>query len=501
MHATRDRGILPDLSLVFEGFLPWLALVAGAMFVSLAVIHVNDRAFITPAAGSRMGLAGYARDGTLYPPLFSHGFYGGTRMMPVPILLHAAFSLVTGEFLASGKILSYLSFAALALVGLAAMRSQGCSTIGSCVLVCLVAASHVGISASLLPSYDAMPVALQLGAVLLVARRRGRGSTVWAGVLCGLALLAKLDAIWGVVAIAAWLQRRDRASLKTFLGAWCAVVGVGVAVVELVSRGRFLSQIVGFIALSVGDDGPLRIVPQLLLAAISSPAFYILLGLGVAECVRARRAGEITIFHVAFVVAVPVLLGALTRSGATDNHFIDVLVLGAVLSARLWQRRPRSSSGVLIVPVLLTFGVAISLASLAGRTEAAIAGDDRLEADARLIDAYVGPGDRVLAEDPSIPVGLGEVPVVLDPFLLSDIAAEHPELIRPLVDRLDERTFDEVILIHSLAAAPQSWLVTPDGWYTRAFGVEVASAIDRDYVLLTNSPHYFVYVPRDRSPR
>jgi hypothetical protein len=63
--------------------------------------NLSDRAFITYQAGSRMGLALYAREGILYPPFLREGFYGGTRMMP--ILLHAGLSFVTGEYSSQGS--------------------------------------------------------------------------------------------------------------------------------------------------------------------------------------------------------------------------------------------------------------------------------------------------------------------------------------------------------------------------------------------------------------
>ena len=78
-RASRDVGQL------FERALVVFAFVAAACFAFVAVAHLFDRAFITYQAGSRMGLALYAREGILYPPFVHEGFYGGTRMMPVPI--------------------------------------------------------------------------------------------------------------------------------------------------------------------------------------------------------------------------------------------------------------------------------------------------------------------------------------------------------------------------------------------------------------------------------
>ena len=82
-----------------------------------------------------MGLAMYARERMLFPPFFHDGFFGGTRMMPIPILLHAGLSFVTGEFLGSGKLLTFLSYLAMLGVAFGAMRSLGCSAARSAVLL------------------------------------------------------------------------------------------------------------------------------------------------------------------------------------------------------------------------------------------------------------------------------------------------------------------------------------------------------------------------------
>jgi hypothetical protein len=142
-RAWRDVGQL------FERALVVFAFVASASFVFIAVAHLSDRAFITYQAGSRMGLALYAREGILYPAFFHGGFYGGTRMMPIPILLHAGLSFATGEFLVSGKLLTFLSYLALLGVAFGAMRSLGCSAARSTVLLAAVTVSAVGKSISL----------------------------------------------------------------------------------------------------------------------------------------------------------------------------------------------------------------------------------------------------------------------------------------------------------------------------------------------------------------
>ena len=78
--------------------------ILGAWLL-LAAVHVDDRYKLDHVSGARMALAQYANHGTLYPELYDGSFYGGTRFMPLPVLLHAAAAKITGDYLVSGKLL------------------------------------------------------------------------------------------------------------------------------------------------------------------------------------------------------------------------------------------------------------------------------------------------------------------------------------------------------------------------------------------------------------
>ena len=482
-RAWRDVGQL------FEKALVVFALVAAASFAFVAVAHLFDRAFITYQAGSRMGLALYAREGILYPPLFHAGFYGGTRMMPVPILLHAGLSFVTGEFLGSGKLLTFLSYVALLAVAFQAMRSLGCSAARSAVLLAAVTVSAVGLWTSVTISYDPLPVALQLIALALVARGRGRAAIVMAGLLCALALFSKLGAVWGVGAIGVWLWSRNRRALGSFLGVYLAASGLGFLLAQLASGGRFWQNVVAFSSSGVGGDGIGRIASQLARMAPIAPVFYVLLPLAVIELVLARRDKGITIYHVAVPFAAATLIIALTRSGAIFNHLLDLMILSAVLTARLWMRWTQElPSRAALVPIAVMLAVVASYPALVAATEEV--SPELLQGDSRFLHRLVGPDDRILSEDASIPIGRGQVPVVLDPFTLPTIGARDPEALSALVDRLDHQGFDRVILLHPLNDAPE-------GWYTMQFGTRVADAIARNYMLVEGrNTNYYVYAPR-----
>jgi hypothetical protein len=481
-RAGRDVGQLCERVLVVFAF------VAAASFAFVAIVHLSDRAFITYQAGSRMGLALYAREGILYPPFFHEGFYGGTRMMPIPILLHAGLSFVTGEFLGSGKLLTYLSYLTMLAVAFGAMRSLGCSAARSAVLLVAVTVSAVGIWTSVTISYDPLPVALQLIALGLVARGRGRVAIVIAGLLCALALFSKLSAIWGVCAIGVWLWSRNRRALASFLAVYIAASGVGFLLVQLASGGRFWQNVYAFSSSAVGEDGIHRIPSQLAEMAPIALVFYVLLPLAVIELVLANRGKGTTIYHVAVPFAAATLIIVLARSGADFNHSLDLMVLSAVMTARLWMRWTQEHiSRAALVPIAVMVAMIASYPALVEATLEASPG--RLRGDSRFLDRLVGPGDRILSEDASIPIARDQVPVVLDAFMLPSIGAREPQAIEALVERLEHHGFDRVILFYPLNDAPE-------GWYTMQFGTRVADAIARNYTLVGGGNRSYVYVPR-----
>jgi hypothetical protein len=483
------RSISRDVGQLFEWALVVFAVVAAASFVFVAFAHLSDRAFITYQAGSRMGLALYARDGILYPPLFDHGFYGGTRMMPIPILLHTGLSFLTGEFMASGKLLTLLSYLALLFVAFRAMRSLGCSLVRSAVLLIAVTVSAVGIWTSLTISYDPLPVALQLVALMLVARARGPAAIVIAGVLCSLALFTKLSAIWAIGAIALWLFLRNRRALASFLGALIAVSVLAFLFVQLGSEGRFWENISAFSSSAVGDEGIGRVPTQLAEMASIAPVLYVLLPLAVAEFVLAVRDRDITIYHVAAPFAAASLIVLLTRSGAVFNHSLDMMILSAVLTARLWMRWTNEAlSRATLVPIAVTLAMFASYPVL--RISVAEASSELLQGDETFLDRMLDPADRILSEDASIPIMQGQVPVVLDPFLLPTIWAREPLAYEALIERLERHEFDRVILAYPLNDVPEDW-------YVMQFGSSVVDAIEENYFLLEGRRTFlYVYAPR-----
>ena len=220
-----------------------------------------------------------------------------------------------------------------------------------------------------------------------------------------------------------------------------------------------------------------------------APVLYVLLPLAVVEFVLSMRDKDLTIYHVAAPFAAATLIVLLTRSGAVFNHLLDLMILSAVLTARLWMRWTHEAlSRATLVPIAVTLAMFASYPVL--RISVAEGSSDLLQGDETFLDRMLDPADRILSEDASIPIMQGQVPVVLDPFLLPTIGAREPIAYGALIERLERREFDRVILAYPLNDAPEDW-------YVMQFGSSVVDAIEENYFLLEGRQTYlYVYAPR-----
>jgi hypothetical protein len=177
-----------------------------------------------------------------------------------------------------------------------------------------------------------------------------------------------------------------------------------------------------------------------------------------------------------------------------------------VLVAEAWGASEGIEGGRLLRIVLLVvviWGVASSY-QLLERSDAASAARSLLGHDpsygATPLRGIVTSRDRILSEDPYVPVSRGQDPVVLDPFMFLRIASHHPAWRDAFIRRIDAHEFTKVILMRKLVP-------TDPWWSTQHFGPQVARAIARDYRLQRTAPRYYhpnepdqgtyyVYVPR-----
>ena len=241
--------------------------MAAITFLSaglIALAHIDDRYNVNHVSGTWMALAADVRHGTLYRPLFDDGVFGGTWYTPLQFVLQAGASFLTGEWIVSGKLLAYATAAALLALVYVLLRRLGCSRVVAAALVSAILLSQAGIFAATSIRGDTLPLLLQLAAVALVARSVSTRSLVAAGVLCALAITAKLAAVWAPVTIIVWLILRARRGLRPFLLSFAGSLIVLLGAFELWSGGRMSETL-----LAVGGSGnseassPLAGLPRL----------------------------------------------------------------------------------------------------------------------------------------------------------------------------------------------------------------------------------------------
>jgi hypothetical protein len=107
---------------------------------------------------------------------------------------------------------------------------------------------------------------------------------------------------------------------------------------------------------------------------------------------------------------------------------------------------------------------------------------------AQPLAGIAGETTNLLSEDPYVPVSLGQDPVVLDPFMLPRIGRDDPDAVRALVERIDNRDFELVVLVEPLGNS--------DWWADYHFGTRVMAAVERSYTLAERRQGYDIYRPR-----
>lgn len=461
---------------------------ALAVYVAMAVVHLDDNYHVDHVTGAWMGLAAYADSGVLYPPLFQDGFYAGTRYGPLGIVGNTAAAKLTGEYLVSGKVVALLLMVALLVLVYRICRRSAAPVAVSLAAAGTVVASFVTFFAGTTIYGDLLSTLLQLAAVAVVLRRGDTTSAAAAaGVLAALAITAKFSGLWGGAAVLIWLALHHRRLLVPFLAAGVTTAVAVFALATVASDGRMQDNLLG-----LGGSGfegvralvtqtPTKAVEALLSQAVGTA---LLLPLAVLMLLLALRRRRLELLELALLLCGLLSLVVLTDVGTGFNHLLDLAVLVPLVIATGYSRwqlpAPRLALAAVAVIPLAT---AVSLYDLRHdvRETAAAALDGRTVERWQTAPLSDRLGGSYFTEDPMVAVQNGDRPVALDSFMLLRLARKHPEWEQQLIDRFDQREFDTVVLIADLD-------LTDDWWKTSHLGLPIAQAIDRNYVLQDKVP-------------
>jgi hypothetical protein len=478
-----------------------VALLVLGSWVLIAVAHVDDKYALDHTAGSWLALARYVNEGVLYPPLYDGTAFGGTRFMPLQFVLHAGVAQLTGEYLVSGKLIAYAGAVVLLAVAFGLARRLSGSPILALGLVAGILVTPAGLLAATSVRGDALPVALQLGAVTL-ATRSSRRATAAAAFVSAIAILSKSSALWGALAIIVWLATRERRRLPLFLGCLAIVLGGGLVLFELLSSGRMSDNIVGLS--SAGLSGPLSIADDGLRKFASyaeryADAVWLLIPLALVGLLSALSRRRLTIYHLSFLIALPLVVAELADTGVSWNHLIDIEVLTAIVVAELCGSatghvRPFVQT---IVMISLVWGIATAFQvqerhDVVDAARALVGKSAKYPSNPRA--GAVGRDDVVLSEDPYFPVSLDQDPVVLDPFMLLRILRDHHDWSAELVGRIQHGRFTKIVLSRRLDPADR-W------WHDYHFGSQVTNSIANSYRVERRIGRYWIYTPKPGTRR
>jgi len=480
-------------------------LVAGGLvvllsYLLLATAHIADLYQINFCSSIYASLAAYLNGGMFYPELYDGAHYGGTRYMPLEFVLHAGLARLTGEYLISGKILAYSLAVALGCQLWFILRAFDCPRSVSLAAVSFLLLTECGYLACTTIRGDLLPVVFQIAALFLLHREVNAGRSALAGLLCTLAVLAKFSALWGPLAIMAYLLVRHRRQLAPFLAVLIASLGVALLCCHVFSAGRMYAN---FASLSLAGLSPTDalLAPLVMLWKLGRTGIAVafLVPVLVVELASAASQRRHTLFHYALYACLGTLLVIYSDRAADSNHLLDLMVLAVVLCGSLWCNLPslRQPDGW-IRPALALAMLWVLFAGWtnalvfpvinAGRSLYATRGvphsiapplTDLLTADA-----------PILAEDPWVELSRGRLPTVLDPYALARLSASHPELTNPLVRRVEQREFPYVVLLQRMDVSSPTDRFQ---WEDRAFGPAVVSALRRNYHLYGEREGYFVY--------
>jgi hypothetical protein len=504
-RLERARSVLDlDTGLVVRAlfmlsFLAGVGVIASAALVALA--HVDDTFHMNHVAGAWLWLAKDAAGGTLYPPLYDGSHFGGSRYMPLQILVYAAAGRLSGDYLVAGKSVSLVLFALLLWLVYRILRRMDCPRTAAVALLGVVTVSFADYFAATTTYGDTLPLVLQLAAVTLIATGTRPRFLLAAAVLCALAFLTKLSAVWAPLAITAWLLSREPRRAALFFSVYAGLTVGLIGGFDLWTDGRLLTN-VHDLAFS-GFHGPGAVLvdaPKKLYDALRYKAQAGLLLVPVAAAalfirVRERRSSP---YALGLVFSFLVLLVVLADVGTDYNHVLDFIVLLALAAGDFlgWAlHRGRRARWLVVGTTLLTLiSLAVSYRTGIGpdaRAAArfAVTGQENPRLNPRRLDRYIFPSDRLLSEDPLVPLLMDRKPVITDGFMLLRIARKHPAWQAALIGRLDRRQFDKILLISKLDLA--------DPWYnTISLGRPIAAAIARNYCFARTVLHYGLYVPR-----
>lgn len=464
-------------------------------YLALAIVHLTTLYDINQTSGAWLSFAYYVRNGVLYPPLNESGYYAGTRYMPGFFSVHAALSMLTGEFLASGKLLTALSavgiVAALRHVVFEATRKPLIALAAAAVFL----ATFVGHKASLTIRGDVLPLAMSLLSLVLLDRSgrdaRNPPSTrllLASAVLAGLPPLVKFTSFHALAAGFLFLVRYDRKRAFSYAFTSAAVFAVGIAAIEILSEGRFHENLHAAAVAGSNKRTFIEAMSVYFYWLKLDRGFFLLLLLVPLAFLRRTKAPYVDLWRIYFLLHLCITSGFFFDTGAEYNHLVDLLAATIILAGEVL-----GSEDVRLRALAATAFILAGAFGLVTYQIPAWTAPERGMKASRLFAEEMGlAGKHFLTHDPTVAVLMGQRPLVADDFQFRVLVAKGIVQVHELPERITRKEFDRIVLLNGFDA-PSS---DPSYYRDREFGPFVARVIRENYELEKKVYKYYIYRPK-----
>jgi hypothetical protein len=451
-----------------------------------AITHLNDLTGIHHIAGIWMALAKYCNDGVLYPPLESEGVYAGTRYVPVCFGLIAGLVKITGDYVTAAKGMALGSMVLLLGGVFFAVRRATGRWLDALALTGLVMVSPEALTALLSPHADALAAALTVVGLLLIERGTiSAGRTGLAAALFTAALLTKFSSVAGPAAAGVYLLRRDRSGALGLFGLWLVLSASSLLLLNHFSDGRFADNF-----RSLGSGGmsfdSIRIGPARVAYALGQTLpFALIVPLAMLTIWRRSRESGFSLWDWYFLFMAGVTAIIFTSPGTGINHLLE-LEIAAVLVVAQALVRPNEMVARLVALAVLVAGGYTAIKDYRDTDDAAVI-------PSRVVVEVLPADSRILAEDATAPILLGQRPVVMDAFAFRVLAERGRVDDRQLADRVTRQEFDVLVMMGRVDHPEES--LCP----RFHFGPRVTRAMREAYRFDRQIGPYYLFVPMTRT--
>jgi hypothetical protein len=491
-----------------------VGVAAIALTLLIALGELNTRYNLNHVSSTWMAQAQALDYGLLYPELFDGTHYGGTRFMPVPIILNWLGSKLTGEYLISGKAVSLFTWAAMLLVVFATLRRVGVPRALILGLFGVIVTTRPIHLAATTVRADLLPIVLSVSAMWLIVRFETvtRRTTVLAATLCAAAVLSKIGSLWAGAAIGVWLLIYQRHNFRWFAIGWAGTLCAGLVLFAAISQGRIFENPFGLSHVSHGGIASIFAAPFRLmdLCNTNAVAAWFLIHIALVVPLIRRPTPSGVLFPLALFMALGNLTWMLADAGVHYNHLASPVVLAAMGVAVLIRDPACAAHGTVsdadpqppaqawqTRTVLAVALWAMTLSQYSLYLQAPAEQTIRRLVDGKkplprydpsaFVEALSGK-QPILSDDPFVPISLGQRPVVLDAWMLNLIEQHRPGWTQGLVARIERREFEAVVLSRRLERV--------GGIRPRPlFGRKISTAIAKNYLRAASVGGHHLYLP------